>query len=91
MSSRLFVTRVVDKAKVKKHWYAKPARSGISIAELFSQLRDGDIDGRTIDKKYIWVPGVQFHHTFNIFLFYICVHKMMVRLYCPFVRTSYHL
>ena len=24
MSSRLFVTRVVDKAKVIKHWYAKP-------------------------------------------------------------------
>ena len=38
MSSRLFVTRVVDKAKVIKRWYAKPARSDISIAELFSQL-----------------------------------------------------
>ena len=47
MSSRLFVTRVVDKAKVIKHWYAKPARSDISIAELFSQLRDGNIDGRS--------------------------------------------
>ena len=42
MSSRLFVTRVVDKAKVIKHWYAKPARSDISIAALFSQLCDGD-------------------------------------------------
>ena len=53
MSSRLFVTPVVDKAKVIKHWYANPARSDISIAELFSQLRDGDVDGRSIDKKYI--------------------------------------
>ena len=43
MSSRLFVTRVVDTAKVIKHWYAKPARSDTSIAELFSQLRDGVI------------------------------------------------
>ena len=51
MSSRLFVTHVVDKAKEIKHWYAKPARSDISIAALFSQLRDGDIDGRSIDKK----------------------------------------
>ena len=47
MSSRLFVTCVVDKAKVIKHWYAKPARSDRSIAELFSQLHDGDIDGRS--------------------------------------------
>ena len=32
MSSRLFVTHVVDKAKVIKHWYAKPVRSDISIS-----------------------------------------------------------
>ena len=57
MSSRLFVTRVVDKAKVIKHWYAKPARSDISIAELFSQLRDGDIDGRSIDKIFTLIIG----------------------------------
>ena len=38
MSSRLFVTGVVDKVKVIKHWYAKPARSDIPIAELFLQL-----------------------------------------------------
>ena len=55
----------VDKAKVIKHWYAKPARSDISIAELFSQLRDGDIDGRSIDKKYI---GCQVLSSFVVFL-----------------------
>ena len=65
MSTRLFVTRVVDKAKVIKHWYAKPARSDISLAELFSQLRDGDIDGRSIDKKYI---GCQVLSSFVVFL-----------------------
>ena len=68
MSSRLFVTRVVDTAKVIKHWYAKPVRSDISIAELFSQLRDGDIDGRSIDKKYI---ACQVLSSFVVFLYYL--------------------
>ena len=34
-----------------------PARSDRSIAELFSQLRDGDIDGRSIDKKFTLIIG----------------------------------
>ena len=35
----------------------KPARSDRSIAELFSQLRDGDIGGRSIDKKFTLIIG----------------------------------
>ena len=74
MSSLLFVTRVVDKAKVIKHWYAKPARSYISIAELFSQLRDGDIDGRSIDEKYIGCQVYNFVIPLIYFYFiYACV------------------
>ena len=72
MSSRLFVTRVVD--KVIKHWYAKPARSDIPIEELFSQLRDGDIDGRSIDKKYIGCQVYNFVIPLIYFYFiYACV------------------
>ena len=72
MSYRLYVTRVVNKAKVIKHWYAQPAKSDISIAELFSQLRDGDIDGRSIDKKYIGCQAVAVFKFWGPGPFFIC-------------------
>ena len=53
MSSRLFVTRILDRAKVIKKWYAKVVPSNITIAELFSRLRGGEIDGVPVDKGYL--------------------------------------
>ena len=53
MSHRLFVTRIVDRARVMKRWYAESVSSNISIAELFTRFRNGDLDGTNLGNKYI--------------------------------------
>ena len=74
MSPRLFVTRVLDRAKSLKKWYAKVVPADMTLSELFSQLRDGEVDGIPLDAKYI---GCQvyiqlrciFCFVFNVYLF----------------------
>ena len=53
--SHLVVMRIVNGAKTVKPWYAKLVPSTTTMSELFSLLRDGEIDGCQV--KHLLVFG----------------------------------
>ena len=76
-------TRVVDWAKIIKRWYAQLIPSHLTIAELFSQLRSGEMDGIPIG--YL---GCQVKLLLLIFFYFVFIY-IFISLYADVYLLLY--